>query len=318
MKIVITARDFSADSPAVQELVGAGYEIEDYSSICMGPNTAEDVVFQAAKDADIALIGPEPYRKSLLDRCPKLKMISRRGIGYDAVDVETCKARGIVLARTVGTVEASVAEQVISYILYFSRRLDFQNQMMHQGQWHRILMPGAKSRTLGLVGFGGIGKEIAKRAFPLGMKIIYYCRHPQEEWEKEYGAVYRDLDRLLPESDYVSANVPLTDSTRGMFNLSLFRKMKKGSYFINIARGPIMDPIALKEVLDDHHLAGAGIDVFDSEPCTDSPLISCPNAVLTPHTAPYTEENFSGMNEMALQNILDYLAGKLPKKNRVV
>jgi phosphoglycerate dehydrogenase-like enzyme len=302
----------------MQKLIDAAHQVVDYSFADMGSGTSENEVYEAVKDTDIAIAGLEPYRKRLIDKCPRLKMISRRGVGYDTIDVETCKANGITLARTVGAVEGSVAEHVMAYILYFSRRLDLQNQIMQSGGWKRILMPGAKSRTLGLVGFGGIGKEIAKRALPFGMKIVYYCRHPKKEWETAYGVTYVELDELLSASDYVSVNIPLTASTRGMFDLTMFQKMKKGSYFINIARGPIIDPHALKTVLDHHHLAGAGIDVFDSEPCTDSPLIGCSNAVLTPHTAPYTEENFTEMNENAAQNVLDYLAGKLPEKNRVV
>lgn len=319
MKIVITGRNYTTyNTHAMQMLVDAGHEVVDYSAADMGSGTGEDAVYEAVKDADIAVTGLEPYRKTLIDRCPKLRMISRRGIGYDTVDIEACKARGITVARTVGMVEGSVAEQVMAYILYFSRRLDLQNQFMHQGRWERVMTPGAKSRTLGLIGFGGIGKEIARRAAPFGMKIVYYNRHPKEEWESEYGVTYLELDDLLAVSDYVSVNVPLTDSTRGMFDLAMFRKMKRGSRFINIARSPIMDPYALKEVLDNHYLAGAAIDVFNSEPCTDSPLITCPNAVLTPHTAPYTEENFTALNEAAAQNVLDFIAGKLPEKNRVV
>lgn len=319
MKIVITGRDFTTyDTHAVQKLIDAGHEVVDYSAADMGSGTDEATVYEAVKDADIAITGLEPYRKTLLDRCPRLRMISRRGIGYDSIDVEACRANGITLARTVGMVEGSVAEHVIAYILYFSRRIDLQNQLMHEGRWERILVPGAKNRTLGLIGFGGIGKEVAKRALPFGMRIFYYCRHPKKEWESEYGVSYLEMEELLSRSDYVAVNVPLTDSTRGMFDLAMFQKMKKGSCFINIARGAVMDPNALKEVLDNHHLTGAGIDVFDSEPCTDSPLIHCPNAALTPHTAPYTQENFTEMNEKAAQNILDYLAGNLPERNRVV
>lgn len=245
-------------------------------------------------------------------------MISLRGIGYDSVDLKTCKSQGITVSRTAGTVEGSVAEQVIAYILYFARRIDLQSQLMHSGQWKRILVQGAKNRTLGLVGFGGIGKEIAKRALPLGMKIIYYCRHPQKEWESDFGATFMEMDDLLAVSDYVSVNVPLTEDTKNMFDFGTIMKIKKGGCVINISRGAIVDPYALKLVLDQDHLSGAAIDVFDSEPCMDSPLIDCRNAVLTPHTAPYTEENFKAMNEKAVQNVLDYCAGKLLRKSLIV
>ena len=189
---------------------------------------------------------------------------------------------------------------------------------MHRGEWVRTMVPGAKSRTLGLVGFGGIGKEIAKRAVPFGMKVIYNCRHPKKEWEEKYGVEFRGLDELLAESDDVSVNVPLNDSTRGMFNKEKFAKMKKDSVFINIARGPIVNVNDLKEALDDGIIRGAGIDVYDSEPCHDSPLIGCPNAVLTPHTAPYTSENFLDMNSLTAQNVLDFIENRLDEKYIVV
>ncbi|NCC43013.1 MAG: glyoxylate reductase [Clostridia bacterium] len=318
MKIVITGRDFStSDRHALDMLIAAGHEVIDHSDKGMGSGTKEEIIYEAVKDADIVITGLEPYRDSLLKRCPNLKLISRRGIGYDSVDLDACKRYGITLTRTAGTVEGAVAEQVLAYILYFARRLDIQNASMHQGEWKRTMMPGAKSRTLGLVGFGGVGKEIAKRAVPFGMNVLYNCRHPKKEWDDEYGVSYMELDQMLAVSDYISVNVPLTDSTRGMFNKSMFDKMKSGSIFINIARGPVMDAAALKDSLDTGKLAGAAVDVFDYEPCTDSPLISCENVVLTPHTAPYTSENFIMMNEMSAQNVLDHIAGNVPEKNLV-
>lgn len=319
MKIAITARNFSApDRKAMDLLLDAGYEIIDCSTEKPGNSSDELEVIRKIGDADAAITGLEPFRRTTLEQCPNLKIISRRGIGYDTIDVDACRDMGICLARTAGAVEGAVAEHVMAYILWFSRHLEIQNASMHQGKWERVMMPGAKGRTLGLVGFGGIGKEIARRAVPFGMKILYYCRHPRPEWEKEYQAEYCDLGRLLSESDYVSANLPLTESTAGMFGEEKFRMMKKGSVFINISRGGIMDPDALKQALDSGHLRGAGIDVFDKEPCMDSPLASCRNAILTPHTAPYTSENFSDMNLKAAQNVLDFFHGKLEERCRVV
>lgn len=319
MKIVITARDFSVhDAGLLEGLVKAGHEVADHSGENMGTGTAEYIVYRAAEDADIAITGLEPYNVEVIRRCPKLKMISRRGIGYDSVDLAACKQRGIVLARTAGMVEEAVAEHVMAYILHFARNVEMQSMAMHDRQWSRIMMAGAKTRTLGLIGFGGIGIEIAKRAVPFGMKVIYYCRHPKAEWEKEYHAVYCDLDKLLSVSDYVSVNVPLTEETRGMFGEEMFRKMKPESIFINTARGPVADVAALKQVLQEGRIRGAAIDVFDAEPCTDSPLIGFPNVILTPHTASYTSENFDEMNRAAVQNVIDFMNNKLSPGNRVV
>jgi len=315
MKIAITARNFSTgDDSAVRLLQAAGHTIIDLSEADMGAGTPESAVWEAVQDAEIAIAGLEPYSRAVLEHCPSLRLISRRGIGYDSVDLDACKDHQVAVCRTVGAVEGSVAEHVLAYILYFARRVDLQNIPMHEGKWQRIMTPGAKTRRLGLVGFGGIGKEIALRARPFGMELYYTCRHPNAAWEQEYGVKYLPMDELLATCDYVSANVPLTEATRNMFDAAAFAKMKPGSIFINIARGPVADVHALRAALDSGHLAGAAIDVYDREPCTDSPLIGHPNALLTPHSASYTSENFTTMNVMAAQNVLDFLEGALDAK----
>lgn len=312
MKIVITARNFStSDTRAVNLLRDSGYEIVDYSSKNLGPGTTETEMAKLVGDADILIAGLEPIGETVMNHCPKLKMVSKRAIGYDSVNLEQCREHQIAVARATGTVEAAVAEHVMAYILYFARHIERQNDSMHKGQWNRVMMPGAKNRTLGLVGFGGIGKEIAKRAVPFGMNVLYYCRHPKAEWEQEYHVRFCELDELLAVSDYVSVNVSLSDSTKGMFSESLFRLMKSDSVFINIARGQVVDTPALKKALDNHWIRGAAVDAFDSEPCIDSPLLSCENAILTPHTAPFTSENFSEMNMRAAQNVIDYFENRL-------
>lgn len=319
MKIVITARDFAThDDKAIKMLKDAGHEVVDYSGKYCGNSTDEETVASLLGDADIVVMGLEPFGKTVSKLCPNIKMISKRSIGYDSVDLKECEKRGITVARTTGMVEGAVAEHVMAYIMYFARELSRQNSSMHKGEWDRVMTYGAKNRTLGLVGFGGIGKEIAKRAVPFGMNVIYYCRHPKKEWEEEYGVKYASFEELISQSDYISVNVNLSDSTKGMFGEDEFSKMKKECVFINIARSPIMDVNALKNALDKGIIRGAGIDVFDSEPCTDSPLKECENAVLTPHTAPYTFENFSAMNCCAAQNVLDYLKGELKEKFKLI
>ncbi len=319
MKIVITARNFSDyDQSALEILKKTGAEIVDYSDLTLGINVEEERIWELAKDADIVVAGVEPYSRDTIRRCPKLKLISRSGIGYNNVDVDACREYGVTLCRTVGAVEGTVAEHVIAYILYFARRIDLQNEYMHRGEWKRNLVPGAKGMTLGLVGFGGIGQEIARRAIALDMKVMYYCRHPRPEWEPEFNVSYAPLDSLLASSDYVSINVPLTPETNGMFNYETICKMKKSAILMNIARGNIVLEADLKRALDEGVIAGAAIDVFDKEPCTDSPLISCKNALLTPHTAVYTEETFSRMRESAAENVVDFIHHRLKEQNKVV
>ncbi len=316
MKVVITARDFSNDDKtAVNMLKEAGLTVVDYSyKNCTNKTTPAEMT-ELIGDADIVITGLEPFAAETIAACPNIRMLSKRSIGYDSVDLPACKEAGIVVTRVAGAVEAAVAEHVIAYIMYFARDLAAVSESMHRGEWIRNMTYGAKNRTIGLVGFGGIGKEIAVRAKALGMNIIYYCRHPKPEFESEYGVKSVSFDELLCSSDYISVNVPLTDETRGMFGAAEFSKMKKECVFINIARGPIVDEKALREALDGGIIRGAGVDVFSSEPCNDSALIGCTKAVLTPHTAPFTTENFNRMNQIAAQNVLDFINGCIPPKN---
>lgn len=311
MKIVITPQHF--DPKVVDLLCNAGHEVVPFIGK-IGTASSEEEVYEIVKDADIIIAALENYTESLLRRLPNLKLISRCGIGYDAIDVSALKKLGIGLTRATGFVEGAVAEHVLAYILYFAKMLHVQSASMHAHEWKPFLPPGAKGRTLGLVGFGGIGKEIALRAKPFGMNILYYCRHPNPEDEAKYGAKSVTLEELLQKSDYVSLNVPLTDETHHLFDKSMISKMKKGSYLINIARGPVVDEVALAESLLSGHLAGAGIDVFEKEPTVDSPLMDCPTAVLTPHTASLTLENYAEMNRAAAENVLNYLAGTIEDK----
>lgn len=319
MKIVITARNFSTqDKTALNMLSDAGFEIQDYSDRNYGTGTSEEEMMRLLHDADIAITGLEPFSRKVISACPLIKMLSKRAIGYDSVDLEACKQAGITVTRTTGMVEGAVAEHAMAFLLYFARNLALENSQMHEGIWNRVMAYGAKNRVLGLVGFGNIGKEIAKRALPFGMDILYYCRHPKEEWESQYHVHYVPFDELLSRSDYICVNVNLSESTRGMFGKEQFRNMKPESVFINIARSGVMDVAALKEALDSGKIRGAGVDVFDQEPCTNSPLIQCKNAILTPHTAPFTSENFSAMNCCAARNVLDFLTGTILPANRLV
>ena len=319
MKVVITARNY--DMPgcrAIGMLREAGFETADYGALGLSVGAPEEQLLSLMGDADAVICGLEPYRGSLLARCPRLRVISRRGIGYDSVDLPACRERGISVWRTLGAVEGSVAEQVMAYILYEARRIDLQDAPMHRHEWKRMLLPGAKGRSLGLIGFGGIGKEIARRAVPFGMRVYYTCRHPDPAWEKQYGVTYLPMEELLARCEYVSVNVPQTPETLGLIGRERLALMREGSVLINIARSPIVDTGALCEALNSGHLRRAYVDVYPHEPCTDSPLMDCPNAVLTPHTASYTEENFTAMNELAALNVIRAFSGAPDEGCRLV
>lgn len=312
-KVAILARNYT-DEGSRRLLTEAGFQILPQPAAELGVGAGGEQLLPFVQDADAVIAGLESYSADLLERCPNLKLISRRGIGYDSVDVAACRRLGIAVARTVGQVEGAVAEHLMALLLHFARSIQRENEQMHRGIWDRKMSLGAKNRTLGLVGFGGIGKELARRARAFDMRILYTCRHPDPKWADAYGVQYAPLDELLRESDFVSVCVPLTAETEGMFNQDRFRQMKPGSYFLNAARSPIMDVMALKAAVESGHLGGAAVDVFPYEPCTDSPLVGVKNIVLTPHTAPFTTENFLQMNRAAAQNVIDHFSGTLPPR----
>lgn len=314
MKVVVTARDFS--EPGIDGshiLKDAGFEVKECGGE-YGSGTSPEKVAELIGDADAAIVGLEPINDTVFTRCPKLKLLSRRGIGYDSLDLDAFRRHGAAAVRTTGTVEGAVAEHVMAYIMYFARRIDMQNASMHRGEWKRVMTYGAKNRTLGLIGFGGIGKEIARRAAGFGMNVLYNCRHPKKEWETEYAVSYAPIERIAAESDYISVNVPLTDETEGMVDRGLISSMKREAVLINIARSRVVDETALAQALLGGQIRGACIDVYDSEPCTDSVFRDIENAVLTPHTANFTTENIKSMNELAAENIVRYFDGTIDEK----
>lgn len=305
-RIAITARNFTDLTPdAVELLRRAGHEVSLFSDgMAMTPQQYRDAII----GADAVIVSLERFDRALLEQLPRLKLISRRGVGVDSIDMDACREMNIAVARTLGQVESSVAEYAIACVLYFARRLHEQNAPMHAHQWMRMLTKGAKTRTIGLVGFGGIGTQIARRADALGMRVLCSARHRHPDEEALYHAQYTGLADLLETSDYVVAAVPLTNQTRGMFDAQAFARMKPGAVFINVARAPVAVEEDLRASLLSGHLGGAALDVHPAEPCTNSLFCGMPNVLLTPHTAPYTQENFSCMNRTAAQNVIDFFA----------
>lgn len=319
MKVVVTGAQFRViDDTAYEMLLNAGYEVFlNEGKVAMGAGTPAETVLSVVKDADAIIADLEPYGEDVISQCPNLKVIARRGVGYDAINLESCKKHGVRVMRARGAVEGPVAEHVMANILYFAREQHVQTAMLHNHIWKRIPQLGAMHQTLGILGLGAIGQEVAKRALPFGMKVIYYSRHRNEAAEAALGVEYRPLEQLLAESVFLVATLPLTPATRHMFNADTFAKMKPGSIFINVARGGIMVPEDLLAAVNSGHLRGAAVDVYDREPCTDSPLMTCDKILLTPHCGFRTEHTMRDLNIVAAQNIIDCLNG-VPQEKMLV
>jgi len=311
MKAVIMARNFVFDGcDATAMLKDAGFEVTNISdTVLTAAETAE-----ALADADAVINGFEPMNAALLAQCPRLRLISVRGVGYDYIDGAFCREHGIGITRTVGTVGGAVSEQVMAYILYFARQVHRMNAAMQRGEWQRIMTDGAAGKTVGIVGFGEIGQAVAKKAEAFDMRVIYYCRTPKTALPYRFVS----LDSLLAESDYVVLALPLTAETRHLIDAAALKKMRSDAVLVNVARAGVVDTDALKEAVETGNIRGAAVDVYEEEPCTDSVLKGVPNILLTPHTAPFTKANFIAMNRLAAQNVIRYFDKTVEDKYLVV
>lgn len=256
------------------------------------------------------------WPSDVLDQLPDLKMITVTGIGTDAIDLETCRRKGIVVCNIPGRTAPLVAEHACALMFAVAKRAWFHTNNIKSGRWGGPDNVYLHGKTLGLVGTGNIGAAMARLGLALGMKVQAWTMNPSEERARQLGVTFVSLERLLETSDVVSVHVKLTDQSRGLLGAKEFARMKRGALFINTARGLITDETALAEALKSGHLGGAGIDVFGQEPVSvNHPLVRCENVVLTPHNADQTPEGIEWLNAGAVDNVLGFLDGKI--QNRV-
>jgi len=272
----------------VEILKSKGLEVVDLTDIPKEelPNHVGDL------DA-IIVRSATKVRKELIDAARNLKVIGRAGVGLDNIDVEYARSKGIKVINTPGATSISVAELTIGLILAVMRKIAYADRETRKGAWPKKKCKGIEmyGKTMGIVGIGRIGREVAKRAKAFGMRVIYYdVYRPSEEQERELGIEYRELDELLSEADVVSLHLPLTPETKHLINGERIAKMKDGAILINAARGGIVDEEALYEALKSGKLYGAALDVYENEPLRESKLFELDNVVLTPHIGAQTKE----------------------------
>ena len=263
-----------------------------------------------------------PYDKidrEIIDAGQKLRTICTYSVGFDHIDVSYAKKRGILVGYTPEVLTDATADLAFSLILDVSRRVTEGDRLIRDGMWvgsygaYDYVGMDIQSMTLGILGLGRIGRALAKRAAPFGMDIIYHNRHRATNMEKSLGARYVSLERLLADSDVISIHVPYTDETDGMFDAKLFKKMKNTAFLVNTARGKIVNQIDLVAALKDGTIAGAGLDVFESEPLKkNDPLTRLQNVVLVPHIGSSAIKTREEMARITLENLHRGMAGKEP------
>ena len=292
-------------------LTDKGYKIK------MGKGITVDDLISDVEDADALLVRTASFTKEVIEAGKKLKVIARHGVGCDNIDVDTATKRGIWVCFTPEANANSVAEYTLGMIIALARFFLPADRAVRTGDWEmRNKFPAIdlKGKTLGIIGGGRIGTRLAKKAIHgLDMKVRIYDPFVKEINDPEGVEIVRDEEIIFGESDFVSLHIPVTEETRGKYGKKYFNMMKETSFFINAARGELLNENDLYDVLKDKRISGAALDVYEKEPpIKDHPLYSLDNIMLTPHNAALTKEAVRRMALGAAMGIDEVLSGKPP------
>lgn len=288
----------------MQEAVGAGVEIQYYDT----RKEDTETLIERSKDADAVVLSNFKYPRQVMEHCPKLKYICVAFTGYDHVDMDYCRQRGIQVSNCAGYSTAAVADLVFGLLVGLYRNLIPCNEAVRrEGTKSGLVGPELEGKKFGIIGAGAIGLRVAKIAQAFGCEVYAYSRTVKQV----DGVTFTDLDTLLSTCDIVSLHVPQNASTVGMISKQKIALMKSSAVLINTARGPIVDSAALAEALNNGKIAGAGIDVFEKEPpiALSHPLIGAKNCMLTPHVGFATFESMYKRAEIVRSNLKSYLEG---------
>ena len=289
--------------------------LEPYGQVVLygdKPSTMEQQL-ERVEDAQVIMNtrGAVKWPREALQQLSKLRLIATCSIGTDMIDLDAARELGVVVCNQPGKIAPYVAEHIIGLMFAVAKRAAFQTAELKAGRWalkENIFLQG---KTLGLIGTGNVGREVARLANALGMEVIAWTFKPSGERAAALGVRFVELDDLLRESDVVSIQVRLSDDSRRMIGSRKLGLMKPGALLVNGGRGELVDTAALVDALNSGHLGGAGLDVFDQEPLPpDDPILSCEQVVLTPHIADQTPEGVESLNEGVVSNVIAFLEGR--------
>ncbi len=297
--------------PHVDLLHAAGYQVRYPEKSLL---LSEEDSIEAAHGCVAVLAGSEPYTDRVLAGLPELRVISRNGVGYDAIDVPAATRRGVAVAITPQGNHQAVAEHAMALLLAVTRSVVQSAIDTRQGHWRRrtTFIP-LRGKTLGIVGLGRIGRSLAVRAAGFGMTLVAHEKFPDVEFARKYQVELLDLEPLLSRSDFISLHAPMNAQTKELINRRTLAHMKRGSVLINTARGGLVNEADLLAALESGHLAGAGLDVLVTEPPPkDHPLLAFDQVVISPHVAAMDSQALEDMATGAARNIVDLFNGKWP------
>jgi len=300
------------ESKLIDRLRSMGVEFSEVKSI------AGEIDPEAVAYCDAILVGaPKINRNTLKNDCGRLRIVARNGVGYDALDLDALTEHGIIVTNTPTAVRYPVACAALSFLLALSLKLPLRTKMIREGRFAErssLLGVGLRNRTLGLVGLGGIGQELVRLAEPLGMRIVAADPFVDPAIAEHLGVEIRELDVILKESDFIIVTCRLDSNTFHLINARCFSLMKNSSYIINVARGAIIDEEALISALESGQIAGAGLDVFETEPVLQNHrLLTMDNVIPTPHSLCWTDSFVEDVGTSAIESVIDALEGRIPR-----
>ncbi|MCC8027991.1 MAG: phosphoglycerate dehydrogenase [Clostridium sp.] len=283
----------------------------EYRWVPQNPFSQEEVI-KELQQADAGIIDIEPYGEAVFSRIKEsAKLLVRFGVGYDKVDLEAASRNGIAVARTTGANTTAVAEMALSLMLSCKRRIPKYQSRTRAGEWVKDIGHEMIGATVGIVGYGAIGRRLARLLSGFDCRILAYDPFPRKEVMEEDGVELASMEELLCQADAVSIHVPLTEDTYHMIDEKALGLMKPEAVIVNTARGGIIEEEALYHALKEGRLGAAGLDVFENEPLSpDSPLLTLENAVLTPHVSSQTVESLWNIYKMAIDISAGFFAGK--------
>lgn len=293
-------------------------DFEKLGDTVVHDRTAPQDIVSRAEGAEILLTNKTILTDEIMSKLPEVRYIGLLSTGTNAVDLSAAAHRGITVTNIPAYSTASVAQLVFALLLELCMRTGLHDRAVHEGEWVRSVdfmftkapLVELEGRTMGIIGYGSIGKRVAGIAAAMGMKVAAYSRTKREENEID-GFRWLELPELLGQSDVVSLHCPLTPETKGLINRETIALMKPSAYLINTSRGPVLDEFAVAEALNAGRLAGAGVDVLSTEPpSAENPMLTAKNCVITPHIAWATAEARARLVRIAAGNVEAFLAGK--------
>lgn len=288
--------------------------LAEFGEYTIYDRTNPDQIVERAKDADILIINKSVITSEIIDKLPNLKLIALQSTGYNVVDCEYARKKNILVANIPSYSTNAVAQMVFAFILEFASRVGMHNEAVHNNEWcecpdfcfWKAPLTEIEGKTIGIIGYGSIGKRVAKLAKAYDMNVLVFTPHPRDDENVKFV----DLDYLLKNSDYITCHCPLTNETNKLINSENIAKMKETAIVINTSRGPVIDDNALAEALNNGKIAGAGLDVLTVEPPTsDNPLLTAKNCLITPHIAWASYETRKRLFSILKSNIEQFING---------